>query len=142
MLRVVEREGQRQHMLEVARHRRETVTVRHSVGIERDDDVGDDAADADGDPDAEQREHVVPHVFPGTARRAGQRVYDAAEQDRLEELQAGDGDVGQRQRDREAEFGTAKTEDAAVNGDEAHAAYPYILRRPWTGSARRRARRS
>ena len=62
MLGVVEREGQRQHVLEVGRHGAEPAAVRHAVGLQRDDDVGDDAADADDRPDHQQLLGVVPQL--------------------------------------------------------------------------------
>ena len=50
MLGAVERERQHQHVLEEARHRAEPPAMGHAVGLQRDHDVGDDAAQADDGP--------------------------------------------------------------------------------------------
>ena len=46
MLAVMEGEGQHQHVLEEGRHGAEPPPVGHAVGLQGDDDVGHDAADA------------------------------------------------------------------------------------------------
>ena len=58
----VERQRQGQHVLEVLAHGIDTMPVRQSLGLQRDDDVADDAADADGDPDAEQHGGLMPQL--------------------------------------------------------------------------------
>ena len=58
----VERRRQLQHVLEVAPHRRDTVAVRQPLGLHRDEDVAQDAAQADAGPDCQQPGRRAPEA--------------------------------------------------------------------------------
>ncbi len=54
MLRVVKGERQDQHALEVLRHRAQPAAMSHTIGLQGDHDVRDDAAQSDDGPYDEQ----------------------------------------------------------------------------------------
>ena len=86
--------GRREHVLVEAAHRVQAVAVGQAFGLQGGDDVGDDAGDADHGPDAEQRAASAPQGGGRELVGAGEHLDDPAEQHRVEELQPGDGEVG------------------------------------------------
>ena len=132
MLGVVEGERQHQHVLEVVRHGAQPPAMGHAVGLQRDHDVGDDAADADGSPQHREaaRASLPQHLdrlVPGRA----QQIDDLAEQHRLVELQRGHGDVGQGQHDRQPALGAQQPDHPTVDAEELHSGcYRSALLRP------------
>ena len=120
MLGVVERERQHQHVLEIVRHGAEPAAMRHAVGLQRDDDVGDDAADADGSPQHQELPRIVPECFVGLVPGVGQQVDDPAEQHRLVELQRRHGDVGEGKHDRQPALVAQQPDHPTVDAEELH----------------------
>ncbi len=90
-------ERQLQDVLEIVGHHRVAAAVRQPVGMQRDQRAADDGEQAEAHPAAEQRHQIGPDRNAAPALGAGQRVDDAAEQDRLGELRGGQRHVGDGQ---------------------------------------------
>ena len=76
----VEGVRQPQDVLEILAHRGQAAALRQAVGVQRDQDAGADAADADQAPRAEQQKDLLPGLVARPLAAAGERVDDAAEQ--------------------------------------------------------------
>ena len=93
----VEAQRQLQDVLEVVGHHRVAAAMRQPVGVQRDERAADDGEEAEAHPGREQRDEIGPGRGAAVALRAGERIDDAAEQDRLGELRRGQRHVGDRQ---------------------------------------------
>ena len=94
--------------------------VRQAVGEPGHQRAGDDDEQAEADPCADQRrQHVRGGPQPGR-KRAGQRIDDVAEQNRLDELRDRQRDIGNREHDGEPCLGFQKAEQAQVNAQKRH----------------------
>ena len=94
------------------------MAVREPVGVQRDDRAGDDDEEAEADPGADQRHQHVPVELPRAALRIGQRIDDAAEQDRLDEGRGGQRHAGERQRPAEPGLGPEQFEHPNDKAEE------------------------
>ena len=81
---------------------------------------GDDNEQAETDPGADQRRQRPRRRRDACRQRSGQRIDDAAEQHRLDELRAGERDIGQRQRQRQSRDRAQQAENAEIDADEGH----------------------
>jgi hypothetical protein len=111
---------QPQHVLEILAHRGQPAALREAIGVQRHQDAGADAPDADQAPDTEQGERLPPGVVARARAAAGERVDDPAEQERPDEGRAGKREIGQRERDREALVRGEQRQHPAVDLQEAH----------------------
>ena len=113
MLPVMEGERQGERVLEEVDHGGEAPPVRQAVGVERDQDVGCHAEEADAGPPAD--------VTPGVGRaRRGQGVDHPAEQPRLQQEDHGQRDVGGGQCRGEPALRRQQGEDAQVDLQQRH----------------------
>jgi len=110
----VKRQRQIQHVPKVAAHRFDAVPMCQTLGLQCDTDVTDDAADADGDPDAQQHCGLMPHLGVWNFVGLRQQVHDPAEQDRIEKLQARDHEIGESQEPGDPDISAKKAEHAAI----------------------------
>ena len=120
MRAAVERVRQAQDMLEVAAHRGEPAALREPVGVQCHQHAGADAGDADQAPQAEQQQGLPPGLGARACAAAGERVDDAAEQQRAEKAGRGESGVGDHQRDREVALRREQADHAAVESHDAH----------------------
>ena len=120
MRAAVEGVRQPQDVLEILGHRGQAPTLRQAVGVQRDQDAGADAADPDQAPCAEQQQDLLPGLVARALAAAGERVDDAAEQERPEEAGRGERRIGQAQRDRKASLRSEQGQHAAVQAQETH----------------------
>ena len=112
----VEAQRKMQHMLEELRHHREPAPVREALGLQRDDNGDGNREQGEADPRREQGREIQKSERSACRLRAAQFVDDAPEQHRLGELRARQGEIGQRQKDRDALLAAEQAKDADVNG--------------------------
>ena len=89
--------------------------MRQPLGLQGHSDVADDAADADGNPNAQQDRGLMPHLALRQVVGSGQQVHHPAEQHRIEKLQARDHEVGESQETRDPDVSAKKAEHAAIS---------------------------
>ena len=105
MLAGVVGERQLQHVLEIIRQHQVAAPMRQPVGEPGDDGAGDDDEQPEGDPGAKQRGQCQGRSPDAGRQRARERIDDAAEQHRLDELRRGERDIRGRQCHREPGVG-------------------------------------
>ncbi len=113
-------ERQLQHVLEIIRQHQIAAPVRQPIGEPGDQRAGADNEQAETDPGADERRERPDRRRETCGQRARQRIDDAAEQHRLDELRRGERDIGERQRDGEAGVGAQQAEHAEIEADERH----------------------
>ena len=113
-------ERQLQHVLEIICQHQIAPPVRQPVGEPRDQYAGDDDEQPEPHPGADQRRERQRGRADRGGQRAGQRVDDVAEQDRLDQLRHRERDVGERKYAGEAGFGREQRDEAGVGANKRH----------------------
>ena len=85
-------------MIEKFRHHRQPAAMRQPVGVESDQNGAANGKKTEPDPGAHQRRQLVPCRIALLRLGVGQPVDNAAEQHRLDELRAGQSQIGEDQR--------------------------------------------
>ena len=112
--------------------------MREPVGIEREQNAGEDREQAERDPGGEQPDEVAHRRHAPDRLRAHQRVDDAAKKNGFRELRAGERDVGAGEHDAKAFLAAEKREHAGIDLEEGHGANRRpVWRRNVAGSRRR-----
>ena len=116
--------GQRQlqHVLEIIRQHQVAALVRQPIGEPGDHRAGDDDEQPERDPGAKQRRQGQGRGPDAGRQRAGERIDDAAEQHRLDELRRGERDIRGRQCHRQRGIGTEQAKHAKIDAGERHGA--------------------
>ena len=116
----VETQRQLQQMVEKAGHDCKAAAVRQPVGVQGDSDGGSDGKQAEADPGAHQGRKLGPGQLARMGLSLGHAVDDAAEQHRLDELGAGERQIGENQQNGEAALRREQGEDASIDLEHAH----------------------
>lgn len=118
----LEKQRQRQDMLEEFGHHREPAPMRKPVGVERDEGADPDIEGAEPDPQGKLRQKARPARDELGGLRRRERVDDAPEQHRLGELRRRERDVGDREKHADVTLRAKGRERAPVKPDEFHEA--------------------
>ena len=98
--------------------------MRHAVREQRDGDIGADARKPDRTPEEEKLHRLGPDRFAAHAESVREHVHHPAEQDRLQELQAGQCDIRDRKPDRHPAVGLQESENPPIEPGKLHPAVP------------------
>ena len=120
MLAGVIGERQLQHVLEIIRQHQVAALMRQPVGEPGDDRAGNDDEQPEGDPGAKQRGECRRRSADAGRQRARERIDDAAEQHRLDELRRSERDIRQRQCHREPNVGAEQAKHAKIDAEKRH----------------------
>ena len=88
--------------------------MREPIGMQRNPHTRDHAAEPGQRPQYD-------HVHRALLARCAECVHDLAEQNRLDEIDAGEREVRQREQDRENFFGRKQPDDTQVSPENRHA---------------------
>ena len=115
--------GQRQlqNVLEIAGQHDVAAAVREAVGVKRDQRAAGNGEQPEAGPGGEENAEFLPGRRHAARLRVGQRVDNAAEQNRLGELRGSQRHIGQRQRPGQPAFGAKQGKDAAIKAKKVHA---------------------
>jgi hypothetical protein len=112
--------------------------MRQPIGLQRHDDVGDNAAQSDKGPNDEELAGVGPQLGRRFVLGVRQQVDDLAKQHRLVELEPGDRDVGEGQPDGKPPLIVQQTDNPTVDLEKSHLR-PVERSQTCVGSPRKRS---
>ena len=104
-----------------------TVAVREPLGLQGGGDIGDDAGNADGGPEAQEVSGLGPELAGRERGRARQQFDDAAEQDGIEELQRRHEEIGGGEGEGDAAVAAERGDHARVDAKELHMDKSFLL---------------
>ena len=113
-------ERQLQHVLEVLRQHHIAAMMGEPVGKPSHQGAGDDDEEPEADPGPDQRCQYPRCGAEAFGQGTGKRIDNAAEQHRLDELRAGERDVGEPQRYRELGLRAQQSQHAKIDAEEGH----------------------
>ena len=94
--------------------------MRKPVGVKRHDGSANNNEKTEANPGRDQGPEASPGKWTARALRTGERINDAAKQDRLGELRGCECDIRQSKRPAQTNLRTEKPEDARVKPKNRH----------------------
>ena len=119
----MKRQRQIQDMRVEPPHDVQAVAMRHPLALQRDRHGGEDAGDADRDPDQQQMDRLLPHHRPRHRIRVRQKLDDAPEQQGIQKTQCRGREIRETEQDRGTPVLAQDREYPAVNPQKAHGSF-------------------